>query len=252
LAPPYAAIFSAHALALSGRPAEALVALELAAEAVRRRGTSRLLGVPENFQGWILRNLGAAAEADDTNEAALAAVPTEGAEPNVHAELDLLAGRIMVGDEAGARRRVKRLDRSLLDWKTFVWRSELRRLHLTGRLALLVEDWDAARRRADELRTAAIDRRAPRYEVMAGLLDAEAGFRSGDPTDLDWVHALLARLPAVAGLEAWWLTADMAEAAGEPRWSTLAEERVTALAARAGRYRDTLTQAATARLARTP
>jgi DNA-binding SARP family transcriptional activator len=248
-APPYAAIFTAHALALAGRPAEALRVLEPVVGEVRRRGTSRLLGVPENFRAWILRNLGAPAEADETNEAALAAVPTEGAEPNVHAELDLLAGRLMAGDEAGARARLARVDRSLAAWKTFVWRSELRRLFLGGRLALLAEDWDTARQRAAELRSAATEVRSPRYQALGALLDAEAGFRSGDGADREAADAVVARLAAVAPLESWWLTAALADAAGEPRWRAQAEERVAALAGAAGPYRDTLIRAASARLA---
>jgi DNA-binding SARP family transcriptional activator len=250
LAPLYAHIYSAYAHACQGRPLEALAVLDPLLDEVRRRGVDRMLGIPDNFRGWILRNLGAASEADDMNEAALAAAAAEGTEAHVHADLDLLAGRLIAGDAAGARRRLDALDRSLLQLRTFVWRAELRRLYLVARLALLEEDWDLARGRAAELQERAEGLRAERYVVLGGLLEAEAGFRAGDGGDRDRIDQLLDRAPALAALESWWLAADLAGAADEPRWRRLAESRVATLAAAAGPYADALTRAAEARFGR--
>ena len=248
-APPYASVSAAHALALQGQPDHALRVLAPAAADVRRRGATRMLGVPENYRAWILRNLGAFAEADDTNEAALDAVPAEGIEPNVHALLDLLAGRLLAGDSDGAERRLAELDRSLPLWKTMVWRSDLRRLHLVGRLALLQEDWEAAHLRASELRTAADELLAPRYRLLADVVAAEAALRSGAAVNRDAVQTCLEQLVVRAPLESWWIAADLGAAAGEPKWLEFAEERVRALAQAAGTYADDLMRAGAARLA---
>ncbi len=159
------------------------------------RASDTAIDRPDNFRGWIVRNLGAFAEADDANEAALALVPRAGDEPSVHADLDLLAGRLLVDDAEGARRRLALVDESLPKWKTFVWRARLRRQYLVARLHLLEQDWNGARVRAAELLDEADRRRIPRYSVLAELLDAEAGFGSGEAADRDRVDALLAQLP---------------------------------------------------------
>lgn len=161
LAPLYAYTFRAYAHALQAHPLEALAGLDLAVQEIRRRQVvPRLYGMAENLRGWVLRNLGAFAEADDANLAALAAVPDEGEEPNVHAELDLAAGRLLAGDAEGARRRLRTVDGSVERCQTFVWRTKMRRLHLGGRLALLEGGWDEARMAATELSDQAANHRA--------------------------------------------------------------------------------------------
>lgn len=91
---------------------------------------------------------------------------------------------------------------------------------------------------------------AARCEVQARLLAATAGARlrangDGPPlSNLDEVAELLDRLAAVAGGEAWWLTAEVATAFGVEAWTDLARCRVADLLPRAGRYRDDLVRAA--------
>lgn len=243
-APIYAYMFSAYGHALQGRPQQALALLDPIPDEVGRRHDAGLLGFAQNFRAWILRNLGASSEADDTNLAALDAVPAAGAEPNVHALLDLAAGRLLAADADGARRRLAEVDDSLPEWSTFVWRARLRRLHLSVRLALLEEDWELTHALAGELAEDAVRFRTRRYGVMAGLLDAEAAARSGEAIDRDRVDRLLGELWSVAALESWWLTGDIAQASGEPRWSRLAHERAAMVATEAGPHADTLIQLA--------
>jgi hypothetical protein len=83
--------------------------------------------------------------------------------------------------------------------------------------------------------------------VLAALVVADARLRRGEPVDLAGVDRLLAELPAVAGLEAWWITADLADAADVDAWRRLADERVAALAAHAGPHRRSLEREAARR-----
>ena len=61
---------------------------------------------------------------------------------------------------------------------------------------------------------------------------------------------ILASLSSLAGLEAWWLTAEMAKAASVEAWWTLAERRAARLAQAAGPHGDTLLRYAGTRLER--
>jgi hypothetical protein len=79
-----------------------------------------------------------------------------------------------------------------------------------------------------------------RYVTLAELLESRARLGSGEPVDLDGIQTALDRLTEVAGLEAWWLTASLAQAAGVDAWMTLAERRVAELAGHAGPYAGTL------------
>ena len=59
---------------------------------------------------------------------------------------------------------------------------------------------------------------------------------------------LLGELDEVAGLESWWITADVAKAFGVDEWEQLARRRVHTLQAHAGRYAASLDRAAARRL----
>jgi tetratricopeptide (TPR) repeat protein len=70
---PHAWMHSAHALAMLGRPAAALAALDELDDEVSRRGLESFNGRSDNFRAWILRNLGFASEAAEANERGVAA-----------------------------------------------------------------------------------------------------------------------------------------------------------------------------------
>ena len=76
-----------------------------------------------------------------------------------------------------------------------------------------------------------------------------ARHRAGLANDPEEVDALLVRLGGVAGLEAWWLTAEVAACFAVPRWSDLAARRARELVAVAGPFAESLRRAAELRLA---
>ena len=96
--------------------------------------------------------------------------------------------------------------------------------------------WPATSRRppsrcADEVAATAAARGDDRYALLARLAAARGRWRrAGGAVDLDAVDADLARLPRVAGLEAWWTTALVARDLGVDAWRGRAEAAVDALA----------------------
>lgn len=84
----------------------------------------------------------------------------------------------------------------------------------------------------------------PRYEIQARLVAAVARAQLLGDADLDQVDLLLSRLGQVAGLEAWWITAEVARTFGVSAWRDLAERRVAALVKVAGTYAPTLERCA--------
>jgi hypothetical protein len=66
--------------------------------------------------------------------------------------------------------------------------------------------------------------------------------------DLNEVGQLLLRLDEVAGLEAWWITGEVAAAFGVDEWEDLARRRVSELRTRAGGYTGALEREARRRL----
>jgi len=83
-----------------------------------------------------------------------------------------------------------------------------------------------------------------RYQVQGRLWLSLARRRAGERIPPEAVAADLDRLVAVAPLEAWWLTAEIADAFDVAAWSALAQARAEDLAARSGPYAATLRAAA--------
>ncbi len=90
---------------------------------------------------------------------------------------------------------------------------------------------------------------ATRHALQARLLHAVAAHRLSQPADLTQIEALLGALPRLAGLESWWLTAEVAAEFGVVEWQALAGTRVRDLLAVAGPYEASLRRAAAQRLA---
>jgi hypothetical protein len=84
--------------------------------------------------------------------------------------------------------------------------------------------------------------------VQAQLVADTAGHQVGRTVEHHEVDRLLGELDEVAGLESWWITADVAQAFGVHRWEQLARHRVGALHRHAGRYAASLDRAAARRL----
>ncbi|MBV6509416.1 MAG: hypothetical protein JJLCMIEE_02507 [Acidimicrobiales bacterium] len=231
---------TAHALALMGRPDDALRVLErLTAEISRRGSEPRYRGMDLNYRGWILRNLG------DPEGAELSAA----LEPTGMPEVAVQAGL----DRADAELRAGRLDEawSLVEqandaaagkWFHNRWRCEQRAGLLSSRLHLSAGENEAALAAAVELEAAATARGDRRYSTLGALVAARARARLGEPLDLDAVAARVDALDEVAGMEAWWMTADVAADTGVETWMSLAGERVAALAREAGERAQAFTQ----------
>jgi hypothetical protein len=238
------------AAAMLGRPDEALATLEMLQADVVRMGAQRWVSRPLNLRGWIARNLGAGDEADELNLAAIDAARLEGFdEPLANGLLDLAAGRLFEGDldAAGVL-----LDEALPFAEVehaFRWRHQLRGRLLRARLDLAEGASDVARDGAESLAADASALGATRYAVQGGLIAAVSASHARAAVDLDGVGGLLVRLDEVAGLEGWWITAEVAQVFGVHEWEQLAEHRVSALHRRAGPYGETLARAAARRLA---
>ena len=105
-------------------------------------------------------------------------------------------------------------------------------------------DFDEALAGAERLAADAAMLGTPRYEVQARLVAAMSSHLSGATPDLATVAELLAHLDGVAGLEGWWITAEVARVFGVHEWEELAGRRVVALRRRAGDRAEVLDRAA--------
>ena len=246
----YALMAATMAHAMLGRPDRALTSLGLLESAIERMDAARWVPRPRNLRGWIARNLGDPGQADDLNQEAVECSRDAAmAEPLAHGLLDLAAGRLLV-DDADAAARLLDEARLLEDQEhAFRWRHRLRRRLLQARLDLLSGDLDAAVGGTGALAEDAATVGAPRHEVQARLLGAMARHRAGLANDPEEVDALLVRLGGLAGLEAWWLTAEVAASFAVPRWSDLAARRARDLVAVAGPFEGSLRRAAELRFA---
>jgi DNA-binding SARP family transcriptional activator/tetratricopeptide (TPR) repeat protein len=242
-------LFTGHAHALAGRPAQALDALARYTAEVERRQVPRFAGRAVNFAGWVLRNLGAWPEALDHHREALEAGQGQGtADVTIAALEDLAEQGLATGDPDGARARLAEASALLQGNLVFGWRLRLKHQLLTGRLALLAGDAERALAQARELEARAAALGVPRYTSVARLLAHRANHALGEPADPDAVAADLDLLDSAAAIEAWWWTCDLAGDFAQPAWRDRAADRAARLARGAGGYADGLLAAADRRL----
>ena len=130
-------LFTGHAHALAGRPAEALAAFTRYTTEVERRQVPRFAGRAVNFAGWVLRNLGAWPEALDHHYEALEVGQRQGTPDVTIAALeDLAEQQLETGDPDGAKARLDQASALLHGDLVFGWRLRLKHQLITGRLAL--------------------------------------------------------------------------------------------------------------------
>jgi tetratricopeptide (TPR) repeat protein len=244
----YAHMLRSMAFGYEGRPLEALRAVDEFEAETDRTGSSRFGGRAANIRGWILRGLGESALADESNQQALEVADAgRFIEPLSHAHLDLAAGALAAGridetvEHLDAVDAVQHLPHSLR------WRHRLRARLLRARVAMSDGAWDVAEAEASGAVEAATELHAVRQLALAEVLVAEIRFRRGDAVDHAAVEGVLERLPRLAGLEAWWITADLADAANVDAWRTMAQRRAVDLASRAGPHRAAVEAAAARR-----
>ena len=246
----HALLFTGHAHALAGRPAQALAALARYTAEVERRQVPRFAGRGVNFTGWVLGNLGARQEALDHHQEALEAGQGQGTADVTIAALEDLAGHCLAtGDPDGARARLTEAAALLRGNLVFGWRLRLKHQLLTGRLALLAGDGEQALAQARELESQAAALGVPRYTSVARLLAHRARHALGSQADPGAVAADLDLLDGAAAIEAWWWTCDLAADFGQPAWRERAADRAARLARGAGDFADGLLNAADRRLA---
>lgn len=211
------------ALGQQGRPADAMAAYDAAQAAAEAGGEPglRFVAANDNARSWILRSVGRLEEADDVNQHVF---ETTGTPPMMEmrsaAALDLLEGRLLVGDLDGVAAAIDRariVDRFN---GTMAWHHRQRFGVQQARFAQATGDPE----RAVELARAVIDdavaRGAHRYELLARAVLG----------DVD----VLAPLERVAGMEAWHVTAELAARTGANELWRDAERRAGALVAAAG------------------
>ena len=243
-------LFTGHAHALAGEPAAALAAFADYTTEVERRQVPRFAGRAVNFAGWVLRNLGARAEALDRHTEALEVAQRQGTAEVIIAALEDLAEQCLdTGDPDGAQARLAQALALLRGDLVFGWRLELKHTLLSGRLALLRGDPDQALAGASELESRAAELGVPRYTSVARLLRHRADRALGRPVDAAAVEADLDLLDASVAIEAWWWTGDVAADFASPAWLDRAAERARQLASHAGDHADGLRRAADQRLA---
>ena len=243
-------LFTGHAHAVAGRPALALDAFARYTAEVDRRQVPRFGGRAVNFAGWVLRNLGAAGAAHDRHLQALELGQAGQGIPElaIAALQDLAEECVQAGDADGARDRLT-LARTLLTGNlVFGWRLELKHQLITGRLALLRGDPEAALTVASELETRAVALGVPRYVSVARVLAHRARRALRLPVDLDAVAADLDLVEESVAVEAWWWTGEAAADFAVPAWLDVAAGRAERLARQAGEDAGTLRRAAARRL----
>ncbi len=247
----HALLFAGHAHALAGRPAVALDAFARYTAEVERRQVPRFAGRAVNFAGWVLRSLGAAAQARDHHLRALEAGQGQGtAEVTIAALEDLAEQSVEAGDADGAQSRLAQARALLRGDLVFGWRLELKHQLISARLALLCGEGERALAVAGELESRATALGVPRYTGVARLLGHLARRALGLPVGLDAAAADLEQIQAAVAIEAWWWTGEAAAGLSVPAWLDRAAERAGQLAGQAGDHADVLQRTAGQRLAR--
>ncbi len=244
-------LFTGHAHALAGRPAQALAAFTRYTAEVERRQVPRFAGRGVNFAGWVLRNLGAWTEALDHHHEALEAGQRQGTADVTIAALEDLAEQCLdTGDPDGAAARLGQARALLVGDLVFGWRLELKHQFISARLALLSGDAERALAGAGDLAASAAALGVPRYTSVARLLVHRANRMLGVPVDLAAVVADLDLLERCVAVEAWRWTCDVAADFAEPAWLDRAADQVARLARGAGSHADGLLREADRRLSR--
>ncbi len=245
----HALLFTGHAHALAGRPALALAAFRRYTAEVDRRQVPRFAGRAVNFTGWVLRNLGAWAEALDQHQQALEVAQRDGtAEVTIAALEDLAEQSLAAGDPDGAAARLAEAAALLHGDLVFGWRLALKHQLLSGRLAVLRGDPEGALAAAGALQVRAAGLGVPRYATAARLVAHRARHALRLPVDLTVVRADLDALDRAVSIEAWWWTGELAADLGQPAWLDRAAEQAARLAGVAGDHADGLRAAAAHRL----
>ena len=238
---------SIHGYGMVGRAADALAVIDrMAAEQERRGSKVRYDGSTETYRSWVLRNLGAP-EAEDHARAGL----ERGASNEIRGQggLDLAEALLASGrpDEAAAALSVAGVHYGPA-WVNNRWRCEQRAGIIAARLHLINGSPGQALEAAETVAEAAGKRGERRYSMFAALMMARANARLGRAADPDIVAVHLDQLSAIAGLEAWWFAAEVADDTGLEIARVVAHRSAALLADNAGAYGEVFARAVARRL----
>ncbi len=202
-----------------------------------------------NFAGWVLRNLGAAAQARDHHQEALELGQSQGTvEVTIAALEDLAEQAVEADDPDGAQARLAQAQALMDGDLVFGWRLELKHQLITARLALVRGDPESALANATDLQARAAALGVPRYSSVARVVAHRARRALGLPGDLETVAADLGLVKASVAIEAWWWAGETAADFGIPGWLDDAAGQAERLAHLAGDHGDVLRRTASQRL----
>ncbi|GAA3817225.1 ATP-binding protein [Nocardioides panacisoli] len=231
----HALLFTGHALASAGRPAEALACFGHYTDEVTRRDVPRFAGRGVNFTGWVLRNLGQAGAGIEAHHEALEAAHGDGIpEMAVAALEDLAEERVRADDPEAAAGLLDRARTALVGDLVFGWRLAMRLDLVDAEVRLRLEDPEGALRIADSLASSARARGVPRYDACARLVAHRARAALGERADRAGVRADLDAVERAVGIEAWWWAGRTGADLGDVRLLDHAEVLAGTLAARSG------------------
>ncbi len=212
--PVHAHFIHGYALATCGRAGDALRVLGRASEEAVRRGLARYTSLGLNMSSWVHRNVGDVDHARECNEMARAGARDTGyRELEVYAILDPCDDDVDGGDLSSAAKRIAAARDVMREPYAYSWRHRLRVQLLEGRMALARGDHTAALHQATRLVDEAAVRCAPRYRQLGEVLRLQANAGLGAaPPDAGVLGELSDSLSVVAGVEAWWLLAELGAA----------------------------------------
>jgi hypothetical protein len=154
--------------------------------------------------------------------------------------LDLLEGRLLVGDLDGAAEAIERAVPVETLHGTMAWHHRHRYWVQQARFALATDDPAFALDMAQRAVADAEARGAARYVHFGTIVAARAAIRVGESIDHDDLDETLNALDTCASMEAWLVTAELAAATGVDRWWRDAERRAGALVSVSGEHAEPL------------
>ena len=234
-----------YAMATCGRASEALERWERGAREANRQGLVRYMTLCTNLSSWIYRGIGELNRARESNHAAReGGRAADYRELEAFALLDLCETELIDGDIASATSLLHHAGTMAAEDYAYRWRHMLRIGVIEARIALSNGEAEHARVTAGEVVQRARAHGAPRYELLATLVELEAASTLTGSVDREKLMRVCRDLPGLAGPEAWSLVGHAAAVTGVEACAALAHRHAArlaktlpeALAASFGRY----------------
>lgn len=236
----HAQLFTGHALAVAGRPAEALACFDRYTEEVARRDVPRFAGRGLNFGGWVLRNVGATAAGVEAHEQAAEMGGEAILELRVAACEDLADAHLRDGEPEVAAALLDTIRPLIAGDLVFGWRLRMKLQLLDAQVRLALGDAEGAAPIAAELAAAARRAGVRRYASCADLVRHWSAAAGGERVDPEDAWRALAAVERAVGVEAWWWAGATGAALALDRCLVRAEELAADLAGRSGPHAGSL------------